>query len=289
MGLFDVLRGWFGGARRERDDEDAPGLEAVIDALEALRAPALRLEPGGRGFHRLGGLPSLPPGLDWPEWRGRPLAFLLQLDLATLPRVPGLPELPASGLLWWFYDAQQSTWGFDPEDRGSWRVLYAADATPADCAPAPPPEGLVPDELFEPVGLRPVPVASWPPEEAPEVQALDLTDAQLDAWAALREDDARVPLHQLGGHPAPIQHADMAMECQLASHGLYQGDDRHADHPLLPRLAPGADDWVLLLQLDSDDAAGMQWGDAGMLYIWIRRQDLAAGRFDAAWQLLQCH
>ena len=139
MGLFAFLRGWFGGARRGREDEDGPGLEAVIDALEALRAPALRLEPGGRGFNRLGGLPALPPGLAWPEWRGRPLAFLLQLDLASLPRLPGLPELPASGLLWWFYDAQQSTWGFDPEDRGSWRLLYAAEAMPADCALAPPP------------------------------------------------------------------------------------------------------------------------------------------------------
>ncbi len=288
MGLFDILRGWFGAPRRAPDDGDAPGLEAVRDALEALRAPALRLEHGGRGFNRLGGLPSLPPGLEWPEWRGRPLAFLLQLDLATLPRVPGLPELPEAGLLWWFYDAGQSTWGFDPEDRGSWRLLFA-EAAPADCSPQAPPEGLVPEDLFEPLGLRATPVRSWPADEDPAVQALALAPRQWEAFDALRAEDARIPLHQLGGHPAPIQHAGMALECQLASHGLYQGDDRHADHPLRPSLAAGAADWVLLLQLDSDDAAGMQWGDAGLLYLWIRRQDLAARRFEAAWQLLQCH
>jgi uncharacterized protein YwqG len=44
-----------------------------------------------------------------------------------------------------------------------------------------------------------------------------------------------------------------------------------------------------LLQVDSDDAAGMMWGDAGMLYFWIRDDDLAARRFDRAWCVMQCY
>jgi uncharacterized protein YwqG len=28
--------------------------------------------------------------------------------------------------------------------------------------------------------------------------------------------------------------------------------------------------WRLLLQLDTDDAAGMKWGDVGTLYFWIK-------------------
>jgi uncharacterized protein YwqG len=30
------------------------------------------------------------------------------------------------------------------------------------------------------------------------------------------------------------------------------------------------------------------WGDAGMLYYWIRKQDLAEDRFDRIWMALQC-
>jgi uncharacterized protein YwqG len=53
-------------------------------------------------------------------------------------------------------------------------------------------------------------------------------------------------------------------------------------------LAAGAIDWVLLLQIDSDDATGMYWGDLGRIYVWIRKDDLRHGRFDAAWLVLQC-
>jgi len=30
------------------------------------------------------------------------------------------------------------------------------------------------------------------------------------------------------------------------------------------------------------------WGDGGALYVWIRRQDLAARKFEKAWTILQC-
>jgi uncharacterized protein YwqG len=50
-----------------------------------------------------------------------------------------------------------------------------------------------------------------------------------------------------------------------------------------------ANELVLLLQLDSDLAAGMEWGDAGTLYFWIHQDDLAAWRFDKVWMILQCY
>lgn len=45
---------------------------------------------------------------------------------------------------------------------------------------------------------------------------------------------------------------------------------------------------MLLLQLDSDQDANLMWGDAGLLYFWIRTEDLVAGRFDRVWMTLQC-
>jgi uncharacterized protein YwqG len=33
----------------------------------------------------------------------------------------------------------------------------------------------------------------------------------------------------------------------------------------------------------------MMWGDAGRLYFWIRKQDLAEQSFDAVWAILQCY
>lgn len=44
----------------------------------------------------------------------------------------------------------------------------------------------------------------------------------------------------------------------------------------------------LLFQVDSDDRAGMMWGDAGLLYWLIDRKELLRGNFDAAWIEGQC-
>jgi uncharacterized protein YwqG len=81
----------------------------------------------------------------------------------------------------------------------------------------------------------------------------------------------------------------MQLECQLANSGIYGGRPSDYQDPRVAALRAGAADWRLLLQVDSDDAAGMMWGDVGRIYYWIRAQDLAARRFDQAWLILQCY
>ena len=52
---------------------------------------------------------------------------------------------------------------------------------------------------------------------------------------------------------------------------------------------PGAVDWELLLQIDTDEEGpGWMWGDVGRLYFWLRSEDLVAQRFENAWLVLQC-
>jgi uncharacterized protein YwqG len=94
-------------------------------------------------------------------------------------------------------------------------------------------------------------------------------------------------LHRLFGHSANVQ-GDMQLEAQLVSNGLYCGNSSGYEDPRRAALEPGADEWVLLLQLDSDDRIDMMWGDLGMLYLWIKRGDLAERRFDRVWMTLQC-
>lgn len=72
------------------------------------------------------------------------------------------------------------------------------------------------------------------------------------------------------------------------TNGVYTGDVSGYKDSRRKELDPGADDWTLLLQVDSDDNTKMMWGDGGMLYVWIRRQDLASRNFDKAWTILQC-
>ena len=85
----------------------------------------------------------------------------------------------------------------------------------------------------------------------------------------------------------PVQN-DMQLECELVSGGLYCGNPSGYEDPRAASLAAGAADWRLLLQIDTDDDANMMWGDCGMLYWWMRDDDIRNGRWDRAHLILQC-
>lgn len=263
--------------------------------LASLALPAVQLRASDAragetvvGASRLGGIPDAPRGFEWPVWRDRPLAFIGQVSLAEAA-VLVRDALPSSGLLSFFYDAEQTAWGFDPEDRGSSRVYWFPDVQ--DLRPAQLPGSLPEHGSFQPVPLTSRASLSLPPYQALEVQALRLSAEEEDAYFAFWEEwqdrHGAGPQHQVLGHPSPIQD-EMQLECQLVSGGIYCGDPAGYKDPRRAELEPGALGWRLLAQFDSDDTAGMMWGDVGMLYFWIRELDLAARRFDRGWMILQC-
>lgn len=266
------------------------GLDRVREALlssarNGLRLRAHAVSPPAIGS-RLGGWPALSAGIPWPSRDGRPLAFLAQIRCEDVARFALDPGLPASGLLSFFYDVEAMPWGFDPADRGSAVVLHQASS------PAPEIQRHEGIEPLPAVGVNFVTVLTLPPSWSFDMKALGLTGDEEKRYFELvdeldRPGDAGGQLHQLLGHPAQVQ-GDMQLECQLVTHGLYCGDATGYSSPRAASLTPGAADWRLLLQLDSDEDRGMMWGDMGMVYFWIRDADLRQGRFQDTWTLLQC-
>jgi uncharacterized protein YwqG len=258
------------------------------DAADRLRATmrpaiALRAVPSS-GRTRLGGRPLLPPSTPWPMSDDRPLSSLAMIDLAEVADHAAGIGLPAAGLLNVFYDVDEQPWGFDPGDGDGHRVLLADPHTAVETEP---PAGAT---AFPTAGLDATRVATYPGWEEDVTDWITGPDA--DSGPDMRYADliqrleADIPAgrdHRLGGWPALIQ-APWQRECQLASNG-FSGS---AQGPEVDALESGVDEWVQLLQLDSDDDLGWMWGDVGMLYIAIRRQDLAASAFDRTWLVLQC-
>jgi hypothetical protein len=89
-------------------------------------------------------------------------------------------------------------------------------------------------------------------------------------------DPAIVGSSRLGGEP------DLPVET------AYCGDSSYVDLPEAHLLMPGAADWQLLLQIDTEDQIHMMWGDVGRLCYWIRRDDLRHRRWHTAWLVLPC-
>lgn len=253
--------------------------------LASLRRPALALRASERRcFSRLGGLPELPVDLAWPEWEGRPLAFLCQISFAeTAGADIGLPD---HGQLYVFYEQEQATAGFDPEDRGSFKVLYSEHPI-SECRERALPPGL--EVVFPAKPVEFAAVDTYPDWQDDRVQALDLSEPAAEEYIELCAEAAeRGPAHRLLGYPTPVQDNDMDLECQLVTHGIYCGDASGYANPQVMQLQPGRSDWQMLLQIDSDDDTEMMWGDVGRLYFWIRKQDLERRRFDDCWMILQC-
>lgn len=261
-----------------------------LDSIQPLVRGAVVLTPQGRCEERsrFGGRPDLPVSLSWPQWNGKSLAFIGQVDLASQPGVLVGEGFPQKGLLLFFYDPDQSTFGFDPMDAGSFPVVYLPDAKAAVISDWP-------DDLSEKARFTPCPLASeetitLPPSESVLVQDLHLDEHRLDAYQDLvgqmssEEEWSRRGL--LGGHPDQIQ-GDMTLQCALVSAGLYC-DSRAYKDPRLPWFRKDALNWRLLLQVPSIEEAGMMWDDLGCLYYWIRDEDLRACRFDRTWMILQC-
>ena len=265
------------------------GFKSLVPHLDVITRPSIRvhstpveeatLQPGAS---KLGGLPDLAPDAKWPEWQGVPQSFVGQIRLADVQPYDAEKVLPASGLLSFFYNAKQDTYGDAAGDAGSWHVFFIEDTAGLKRTPAP--NNLPAESQFKASSLAFSSQLTLSPQPQLEVPGLPWTDAEQQRYdpiyAQFTNDPSDTsPRDQLLGHPLTLQD-DMRVQCETASQGI-------TDTTNSPDLPQKALRWQLLFQIDSDQRIGMQWASAGLLYYWITREDLQARKFDRTWLVLQ--
>ena len=216
------------------------------------------------GASRFGGVPDLPPGLAWPTVAGRKAMFLSQIDLSALPRWDGDP-LPADGWLYAFALFPPAGGAGDPP----WRVSVLHHRGPRDAlvrAPRPAADEIWGEEGQEETTYQLVPVHArlGLTHDPATFRGPELEDAFSYAAEAVEEaaplynrpEDEWEGAGYLLGHPAPV--------------------DGSATEQAHVSGATG-DDWTSLLTLLN--VGSMYWGDAGRLYVLIRRAALARADF----------
>ncbi|MFN2298215.1 MAG: YwqG family protein [Anaerolineales bacterium] len=291
--MADTLRGQISELiRRKTPQHLIAAVEQSVKESLVLTTAKQHEDRMAVGTSKLGGRPDLPSEIRWPDWNGKPLSFIAQINLSDLPSLECLIVLPKDGILSFFYSAEQETWGFDPNDKGSWRILHFGGKN-LDRRPFPP--DLPKMGMYNACRFGFQAAYTLPNCESPHIdleygrdrsegidQYMDLL-ASFDRLAGGRPSCT----HRFFGRPDQIQ-GDMLLEAQLASHGLYCGDPSGYQDPRRKDLEPAAIDWQLLLQIDSDDNAGMMWGDMGRIYYLMTLEHLKNKEFDAAWMTLQC-
>jgi uncharacterized protein YwqG len=296
---------------------------ASLDLMPLVR-PSVRLmtqrvsdDQLGIGESRIGGVPDVPPGFEWPRWappanqyvhylhRPRPdgpapLAFIAQIDLGTIPQVDD--SLPNSGWFYFFYDRYSEPEGFRPSDRGCCRVIYA-NPDRSTLSRAEPPSDMNRRHVAEPCRVEASAELTLPynlPDLIPNFKystaasTFENIEKTPEYAAFVRLCDELMPggetgmTHRLFGYPNIVQNP-MELECQMASKGVNWGRVGEDEFEKAKLLETGAADWRLLLQIDTDEEGpGWMWGDCGKIYFWIKQQDLKSLRFDDVWLILQC-
>lgn len=282
-------------------------MEDMKRELEKMCRNSIRLNIGGRmepvvGSTHFGGVPDVPEDFVWPvfetdtfdddEVKARPLAFIAQFNCAELAPLDTEGLLPKTGLLSFFYEVGSMRWGFDPEDKGCARVFWFEEVSVLE--PARVPEDLDEDYRFPMLKIEASSEPSYPDgedfslEPVPDID-WDAFDEALDALRMEEPDYAS----KLLGWPDLIQ-GNMTMECEFVSRGYDLGNGWGDVSPEDRKYAEqtSRENWRLLFQLDivesEEDDFELMFGDGGMLYFYIRKEDLLTRRFDRVWLILQC-
>ena len=275
-------------------------LSQIEDLLNEMSAPAIGFELCRTAAEsppvssKLGGNPDLPLGFDWPTNMERPLDFLMQVNLVDAHPFDAKRMLPLDGLLTFFYDLNDQPWGYDPNALDGFQVVYHSSTSDLRQHSLPNEKHRLAEHTLDFHFMETLPhYGSRAADRLLDRARLSVQEeeaylglpAQMEGLYFTQEESGN---HRLLGHSANIQD-DMQLEAQLVTNGLDCGNTSGYDDPRRPALESSADDWLLLLQLDSDPSAGLMWGDCGMLYWWIRREELAQQQFEHTWMTIQCH
>lgn len=260
------------------------GLRRYWQASQAYVRNAVTLQvqqvgdaPFGRSH--LGGAADMPHTWPWPYRGDAPLSLIAQINFADCQGFDMNGVLPESGMLYVFYDCADGGWGSEPKDRDGFCVWYY-DGDRAFLRRRENPAG----QGFPAAALQCGRRWEVPDRECWLMRDYWWEDYENVAWWERWGKFTGEKRHKLLGHSDNIQGA-MELQCQLAGHGIPY---RTAALPEDVALTAGAADWLLLLQVDSDARCAMRWGRGnGRLYVWIRRQDLAARDFSRCWLVVQ--
>lgn len=185
------------------------------------------------------------------------------------------------------------------QDTRAWRVVYVQD--PSQLQRATPPPELAPEQRFAPCPVSFCLEWMLPSVESPLLEGYHPPQGRyLELLQAIAEQqvqahDPKGRLHRLLGYDQPLQ-ADVSRYLSVVSRAPIGPGQDASGLPAESSEARGRvpdeidpREWRLLLQLDSDEDAGMQWVDAGSLFFCLRQPDLAARRFEEARGVVQFH
>lgn len=266
--------------------------EGLKNKVSDLTQPAVHLiKTSEKTNSKLGGKPIVESeDFIWPRSDNAPMTFLAQLDLSEISRQYNYDWLADEGSILFFYDVKAMPWGYDPKDKGKWKVIYQSAPNIEIDYPSDMEKKCTIAEHY----IRAKKIEILPSFEDLSIERLNLSDEEIDLYIEIDEHydefncHGDFPAHQVGGFPQPIQGDEMQFEAKMASNGIYMGDGKAYKNATREDFETAKNEWELLFQFDSDEEINAMWGDLGMLYFWVEPEKSKANNFSDVWLILQC-
>ncbi|ERJ11872.1 hypothetical protein HLPCO_002112 [Haloplasma contractile SSD-17B] len=182
-------------------------------------------------------------------------------------------------MLYFFYELETMTWGYDPKNQGSAKVFYY-DGNLTDLVGTAPAIDLYHEFKLPEIKLTfntkdsaPYFEELFPNGTVEECEEYEETIEELN----LGEDEE---ITKLLGYSDNIQ-GDMQLECELVTNGLYCRDTSAYESPRGKELELTKHHWNIV-QLAAVEKAEFElmFGDVGKIYFYIKEEDLQSRNFD---------
>ena len=288
------------------------GLDRFEDKLLRLAKPAIQIHRTRTddvaipvGTSKLGGNPDLPIGFKWQYLGEKPLTFIVQFKLSEIAPQDISQALPSSGMLYYFYEADEVPYG-TYEHRDSWQVVYLEDEnTPLVRTPHPTYQGrwglidALPSHTVSFSSKLSLPRIFYNERfeyeldfNKPYEQDSEYEISEHKAYWKFCDSAYPEPYHHLLGYPIQIQYhiewdvvtlsQRIKLQKKPESNQYFYSDEQ------ISHIRSEMSKWQFLFQIDSDDSLKVMWGDVGTLYICIPKASLAARQFEDCWKIMQC-
>jgi uncharacterized protein YwqG len=275
--LADVI--WT--AAREQGTPDS-----VVEVVLKNMLPSIRLVPrhpgvgedGRIGACRIGGVPDLPPGVEWPRLspdarsddelygsQGTPLSFLLQINLAEVAFADLENLLPKSGMLYFFFYFEEDILEYHGPVLFTQRTDLQRAAVPPD---------LPADEIYRCFNL--VPELEW---TVPTPEDLGLND-HFELWDELEDKVAAAQ-----GYESPTTYGPGYAVHRMLGHPQFIQSGSSAGETLLLQVSSDAG---LSKQGYPESGIGESWHDCERIYYLIKEEALKAHRFKEIVVSVEC-
>lgn len=220
-------------------------------------------------FTKFGGLPIVPTEFSWPLYNNCPIPFLFQADFAEINADKALKNFPTDGLMYVFVDSDCVNFadveGYTYTEGKTYKVLFFYKTDSLQTA-------LKPDLLktvYKEFYVSAKTVKTYPDvedcDEAFSIYCDRPVGGMDDAYDSMQWKN--MENFMIGGWASYIQSGGYII-------GLKENEQ---------------DKWTLLMQIGSADSdSGFMWGDCGVLYFYIREEDLKARNFNNVKMAMQC-